>query len=129
MLALCGCATVMETPNVSISVRSEPEGAQFVVREDVSQTRVREGTTPLPLFVPRGTGFFSPAKYSIVVSKEGYETQTVYLRSSVSGWYWLNLLFLVPGWIGMAFVDPANGAMWQIDAPPPIALRPLAPGQ
>ena len=124
LVALCGCASAMNGSNVSFTLRSVPDGAHFEVRDAATPSAPpREGTTPYPLYLPRGAGFFTAAKYQIALSKEGYESRTIQLRSFVSGWWFVNLLFLPPGWFAMAFIDPANGAMWGIDTPAqPIAL-------
>lgn len=121
---LCGCATAMNKTEVSFTLRSLPDGAHYEVLDTASPgTPPRTGTTPFPLFLPRGDGYFTPAKYSITVAKDGYESRTIELRSYVSGWWFVNLLFLPPGWFAMAFIDPLNGAMWGFDTPDqPIAL-------
>jgi len=127
LVALCGCASAMNTSSVSFTLRSVPDGAHFEVRDAASpESPPREGTTPSPLYLPRGAGYFTPAKYSITVSKEGYESRTVELDSYVSGWWFVNLLFLPPGWLAMAFVDPVDGSMWTIVPPKqPVALPAL----
>jgi hypothetical protein len=76
----------MVTPHKSFSLRSIPDGAHFEVREgDSPGELVREGTTPVPLFLARGSGFIAPAQYTIVLSKDGYEPRSVELETRVSG--------------------------------------------
>ena len=117
----------MVTPHKSFSLRSTPDGAHFEVREADSPELVREGTTPLPLFLARGSGFIGPAQYTIALSKDGYEPRSVELPTRVSGWYWMNLPFFPLGGLFGLVIDPLDGAMWEIEAPPPIELRPIAP--
>jgi hypothetical protein len=37
------------------------------------------------------------------------------IQNSIDGWYWAN--FLIGGVIGLLIVDPATGAMFEIDTP------------
>jgi len=60
-----------------------------------------------------------------VVSHEGYATETVELTPSITKWYWVNALLLVPGAVGLLFVDPLDGAMWELDAPRAVVLKKL----
>jgi hypothetical protein len=88
---------------------------------------IKQGATPAPLSLYRGYGYFRASHYSVLVSKEGYESQTVEFTPSVSGWYWANLLWtpLLTPWpvIGMLIVDPLNGSMWEIEIPRVVTLE------
>ncbi|MFG0400611.1 hypothetical protein ACF8D8_17535, partial [Pseudomonas sp. zjy_11] len=44
--------------------------------------------------------------------KDGYPDKTIELDSSLSGWYWGNIL--LGGLIGMLIVDPLTGAMYKL---------------
>jgi len=127
-LLLSACATIMNTPQVSFTLETVPAGASYELR-DLARPNwdVRRGTTPDPQYLARGVGFFTPAKYQFTLSKEGYQTETVLLKSSVSSWYYGNIFLFIPGWICMLVCDPP-GAIWDIETPGPIALRPLPAG-
>lgn len=57
-------------------------------------------------------GYFSGQTYTLHFKKDGYADKTVTLDSSLSGWYWGNIL--VGGLIGMLIVDPLTGAMYKL---------------
>lgn len=131
-LLASGCGTISIHPRLSFSLESIPDNASFELREahDAGQV-IKQGTTPAPLSLHRGYGYFQAARYSVIVSKEGYESQTVELTPSVSGWYWANLLWtpLITPWpiVGMLIVDQLNGAMWDIDVPRVVTLEQSPP--
>jgi hypothetical protein len=127
-LLASGCGTISIHPRLSFSLQSIPDNASFELREAHHPDEViKQGTTPAPFSLQRGYGYFRAARYSVVVSKEGYESQAVEFTPSVSGWYWANLLWtpLLPPWpiVGMLIVDPLNGAMWDIDIPRVVMLE------
>ena len=122
-----GCATAMLSPHKSFRLESVPDGARFEVRDTADpQQVVREGTTPAPLFLSRGSGWLAPAEYTIQLTKEGYQPHTVALPTRVSEWYWANVpaILLGVGVLGL-IVDPIDGAMWELEAPGPVTLAPL----
>lgn len=127
-LLATGCGTIVVHSTKTFSLESIPDNAHFELREAHSRGAIIErGTTPAPMRLQRGHGYFEASQYSVVVSKEGYETKTVEFEPSVSGWYWGNLpmaLLLTP-WpiVGMLVVDPLNGAMWEIDVPRVVMLE------
>ena len=127
-LLASGCATISIHPRLSFSLQSIPDNATFELREAHDPNEViKQGTTPAPLSLDRGHGYFRASRYSVIVRKEGYESQNVEFSPSVSGWYWANLLWtpLLTPWpiIGMLIVDPWDGAMWEIDVPRVVTLE------
>ena len=57
--------------------------------------------------------YWNPALDSFTAEKEGYESQTQVLHTTLNGWYLGNIIF--GGLIGLLLVDPATGAMWSFD--------------
>ena len=106
-----GCATIVSDSSYPIAVNSSPEGAYFTVtnRDGVE---VNRGTTPMTVELKAGGGYFKGQTYTIVLSKDGFEDQTVSVRSTMDGWYWGNIL--IGGLIGMLIIDPATGAMYKL---------------
>ena len=132
VLLASGCATMSVHPGLAFSLESIPDNATYELREahDPDQV-IQQGTTPAPLNLERGYGYFRAARYFAIVRKEGYKPQSVEFTPSVSGWYWANLLWtpLLTPWpiIGMLVVDPLNGSMWEIEVPRAVMLEKSAP--
>jgi hypothetical protein len=122
-----GCSTIFEHCCQSFSLQSIPDGASYTLERSDGGDPISRGQTPASLHLPRGDGYFTPAKYVVHVSKEGYEPATVQLGSSINASYWANILMtpVVVGWpvVAMLIVDPITGAMWQIDVPTAIVLQ------
>ena len=62
--------------------------------------------------LPSGRGYFKGEAYTITFKKEGYADTNATLETSMSGWYWGNIVF--GGLIGMLVVDPMTGAMYKL---------------
>ena len=108
---LAGCASILGESKYPVAVSSAPPGASFEVLDKNGQV-VHSGNTPSTVTLKSGKGYFSGQTYSLRFKKAGYPDKTVTLDSSVSGWYWGNILF--GGLIGMLIVDPATGAMYKL---------------
>ena len=133
MFALAACATVIQGPNETINVDSQPRGAAASITCDRS-VRVT-GTTPAKLVIPRKVD-------GCVVEVSGNDhTKRVTLHRGYSGRYWSNFAFLstIPvagavaiggnggnsvgtlAWSGVALsgigfiVDAASGSMYDRD--------------
>lgn len=74
---------------------------------------IYQGKTPISLSLKKKKGCFSGEKYLINVEKNGYVPDQYYLDTTLSVWYFGNLLF--GGLIGMLIVDPITGSMWKFD--------------
>ena len=59
-----------------------------------------------------GESYFHAKTYYVTFSKTGYAEQQAVIKSSISGWYFGNILF--GGLIGMLIVDPITGKMWKL---------------
>lgn len=126
MLVLQGCASILGDSRYPVSVSSAPPGASFEIADKNGQI-VHSGHTPSTVTLKSGKGYFSGQTYTLRFKKDGYPERSVTLDSSVSGWYWGNIVF--GGLIGMLIVDPATGAMYKLpdfvsaDMGVPIAER------
>ena len=107
-----GCATILGDRSYPVTITSEPPGAKVEAKDQKGVSRFT-GVTPTTAILDSGVGYFTRARYTVTTTKEGYSSAQQQLSSSVSGWYWGNILF--GGLIGMLIVDPATGAMYEID--------------
>lgn len=111
-LAASGCASIVSESNYPARIDSYPQGATFAVRNENFDI-VCTGTTPKTVFLESDSGFFKKAKYNIFFSLDGRENTTVDFNASIDPWYFGNILF--GGLVGMLIVDPATGAMWELE--------------
>lgn len=111
-LVASGCASIVSESNYPVRIDSYPQGATFAVRNENFDI-VCTGTTPKTVFLESDSGFFKKAKYNIFFSLDGRENTTVDFNASIDPWYFGNILF--GGLVGMLIVDPATGAMWELE--------------
>jgi hypothetical protein len=109
--ALTGCATIVHGGPRSISVASTPPGATVSIY-DRSNVLVETNSTPFVAKLDPKYGYFTAQSYRLVFEMPGHAPAEVKLESSLSGWYFGNLLF--GGIIGMLIVDPLTGAMYNL---------------
>ena len=107
-----GCASIMSTTNYPVRLNSTPNGANVVVAKANGDV-IHRGVTPMVCVLKSSSGYFSPAKYSLSFSKEGYRETTIPLNATLDPLYGGNCLF--GGLLGLLIVDPATGAMWCLD--------------
>lgn len=110
-IALGGCATIVHDGPRIIPVASSPAGAKVSIY-DRSNTMISSNTTPFVATLPTKFGYFKGQTYRMVFEMEGHAPAEVQLESSVSGWYFGNLLF--GGLLGMLIIDPLTGAMYNL---------------
>lgn len=108
---LSGCASIVHGGPRSVPVASSPPGAKVSIY-DRSHALVSTNTTPFIATLPTKYGYFKGQSYRLVFEMPGYASSEVNLESSVSGWYFGNLL--VGGLIGMLVVDPLTGSMFNL---------------
>ncbi|AMA45438.1 hypothetical protein ACI2KC_08455 [Pseudomonas monteilii] len=111
MIGVQGCASIVGESRYPVVVSSAPPGAAFEIT-DKNGTVVHTGNTPSTVTLKSGKGYFTGQTYTLRFKKDGYPDRTVELDSSLSGWYWGNIL--VGGLIGMLIVDPLTGAMYKL---------------
>lgn len=109
---LSGCASILGKTSYPIQISSSPTDAHISIVNKKGQ-QVYSGTTPTTVDLQSSAGFFSKASYKITFSSEGYEDKVVPVNAKLNPWYFGNIL--LGGVIGMLIVDPASGAMWQIN--------------
>jgi hypothetical protein len=122
--ALSGCATIVHGGPRPITVASTPAGATVTIY-DRDNTVVEKKTTPFVAQLPTQYGYFKSQNYRLVFELPAHAPAEVKLQSSVSGWYFGNLVF--GGLIGMLIVDPLTGAMYNLS--PEKIEQPLSPNQ
>ena len=98
VLALSGCASIFNGKTQSVVVNSAPDGATVTITNRAGE-KVHTGTTPVTVSLNRGAGYFKSEDYKITIRKEGFSDKQLTLTSSLSGWYFGNLL--LGGVIGM----------------------------
>jgi len=93
--ASSGCATIAHGSRQTVTVTSEPSGAQVTVLSDppAGERRVRStpGVTPLQLHLTR-----RDPNIVVRVEKEGCLPSEVRLKRTVSGWIGANLVLANP---------------------------------
>lgn len=121
---LSSCATVMrdETQDIPIHSNVKEVNIRVLNRHGIA---VYEGQAPtvVPLKTSRN-GYFSPAKYTIEASKEGYVPIRQPLGRAVSLWNYLGNI-VIGGIIGYLIVDPLTGRMYSLDEEVNLYMTPL----
>jgi len=114
-LTLTSCASVLRGSKETFHLSSDPQGARVEVL-DKTNTVVAKVTTPDEVKLKKGAGFFSGQNYTVNVTKEGYKPSSFRIDNGLNiGAYVIGNLFL-GGFVGMVIVDPATGAMWNLEA-------------
>lgn len=112
-LTLNGCATIMNDQRTTVTILSEPAGAEYTVTNRAGR-QVAQGVTPGTEQLDASAGYFRPESYRVQ-----YATgETARLDAKLSGWYWTSLL-LMPITGGL-IIDPLTGDMWTL----PEEVRP-----
>jgi hypothetical protein len=109
--AVTGCATIVHSGPRAIPIASSPPGAKVSIY-DRSNQLVMTNTTPFVAKLPVKFGYFKSQNYRLDFELPGHAPMSANIESSVSGWYFGNLLF--GGIIGMLIVDPLTGAMYNL---------------
>lgn len=99
VLALSGCATIINGTSQSVDFRSDPPGARVYV------DGVARGETPFEADVKR------KQEHEVRFELEGYESYDVQLDRTVSPWLAGNIL--IGGLIGLG-IDALSGGMYQV---------------
>jgi hypothetical protein len=107
-----GCASIVHNGTRQITINSEPPGATASVRKLEGEI-VSSQQTPCTISLNPKRGYFKGQSYVLRLEMPGYKPTEVPLVAKVSGWYFGNIVF--GGLIGMLAVDPATGAMWNIE--------------
>jgi len=113
-----GCASIVSGRTATVKVDSNPRQANVSVR-DHEGLEVASAHTPATVSLRRGRTWLRPAKYTAVISKPGYQTARVPIRSTLNPWLIGNIA--TGGVVGLA-VDGTTGAGWKPN-PAEIAQR------
>jgi len=96
-LLFTGCASLINGTHQTVPITTDPPGTTLQVGGD-------QYLTPVDASLARNRG------YQVIATKAGYQTQTVEIHSSFSGWTFLDLVFIIP-WA----VDLADGAAYKLE--------------
>lgn len=111
LLLFSGCSTIVNGTTQSVSISSDPQGADVLVDGEFV------GNTPVAVDLKR------KHNHLVTVSLDGYETQQIAINKVMSGAVAGNIL--AGGLIGWG-IDAANGSQYKLK-PDTIALQ-LRPG-
>jgi hypothetical protein len=106
-----GCASIVHGGDRKITIATQPTAAKATITK-LNGDVVSVSTTPCTVSLDPKRGYFKGQTFTLKLELPGYQTAQVELHSTVSGWYFGNLL--LGGVIGMLAVDPVTGAMWNI---------------
>ncbi len=113
-LLFSSCATIVSKSVYQVDIRTEPSNAQIRIINKKGK-EVFRGMSPATVPLKPGAGYFSKARYDVILSLRGHEERTVTLTAGLNGWYFGNIL--IGGALGLLIVDPLSGAMWKIKDP------------
>lgn len=121
---LSSCSTIMRDNTQTVPIKSNIDKVNIKLVNRNGQT-VLESQTPLSASLKTSQdGYFSPEKYTLEATKEGYESQQTIIDWHVSKWYSLgNLGF--GGLIGYLIVDPISGDMYYLDEEVNLNMTPI----
>ena len=108
---LSGCASIVGKDSFPVSFQSNPEGANITIKDEKGRTMF-SGRTPTMVTLSAGESYFHAKSYTVTFSKDGYDQQQITVKSTISGWYFGNIVF--GGLIGLLIVDPITGKMWKL---------------
>jgi len=110
---LAGCTTITGTHEQTISINSNPIGANYVIQDETGKV-IQKGITLQNITLAKhDSSYFGKKTYKIMFSKEGYNDSKYSLSTNPNGRYVLGNLFFC-GLIGRLVVDPLNGGMYDI---------------
>ncbi len=114
VILFSGCATMFNGNTSRLNIRTEPRNADIIVT-DKKGREIFNGKGPAELRLKNGAGYFTPAKYRVIISAPGYAPYETTVSFKLNAWYFGNIA--IGGVIGMLVVDPVSGGMWKIEDP------------
>ncbi|MDO6460769.1 hypothetical protein Q4485_08675 [Granulosicoccaceae sp. 1_MG-2023] len=110
---MTGCASIVGSPDQSVVIHSTPSNANVTITDE-KMVEVHSGVTPVTVQLRKSDGsYFGGKEYTVEISKQGYESRTMMIKSAPNGWYiGGNLIF--GGLIGWLVVDPLTGSMYNL---------------
>lgn len=113
------CATIFGRSSYPVSISTDPNAADISITNKKGK-EIYKGQSPATVTLKSGAGYFSKAEYKVKIYASGYAEQVVPVNFKLNGWYFGNIL--IGGLLGMLFIDPLTGAMWQLNTPPAIKV-------
>ena len=112
-LLVIGCATIVGDKTQLIPISSTPSEASILIIDEKG-AQIFKGLTPTNVTLNKSDGsYWGKKSYTVEISKEGYQTQSIPISARANGWYiGGNIIF--GGLIGWFIVDPLNGAMYTL---------------
>lgn len=112
-LTIVSCATILGSPIHVMPISSTPSDAAILITDEKG-IEVFKGATPTSVTLNKSNGsYWGKKSYTVKISKDGFETQTIPVTANANGWYiGGNLIF--GGLIGWFIVDPLNGHMYNL---------------
>jgi hypothetical protein len=117
-----GCASIVSKSKWPVTFRSNPGGAELIVRDAQGQ-EVHRGTTPATVTLKSAKGYFQAASYEFEVRMPGYEPVIGKVSGEINGWFFGNVVF--GGLIGFLVVDPLTGAAFRLPKETVVDLLPV----
>ena len=111
LVLVSGCSSIVSDRIYPVSISSNPSQADFVL-QNRSGVVVHTGKTPETVALKASSDFFKGETYKLILNKNGYDEKTIEIQSSIDGWYFGNIL--IGSVLGLLFVDPYTGAMFQL---------------
>lgn len=112
-LAATGCASITGSPMHNVRIDSEPKNAAYTITDETGE-QIAAGTTPDSVTLRTSAGIFQRSRYFVTFESDGFDSQTNKLNAQFSPWYVANILFSVPGILGLLIIDPFTGAMFRL---------------
>jgi hypothetical protein len=104
LLGTLGCATLLSGTTAPLSINSNPGSADVEIKR-MDGIVVKQGVTPMTATLKKGK------EYSVSISLEGYETETVaVLKGDIETTAFCNLTDIA-GWA----IDYVTGAMYKLE--------------
>ena len=91
-IGLNGCASIITGSSQTLTFTSVPESATIEIKNR-NGVKVHTGQTPATVSLKKGAGYFKPESYQVSFSKPGYQTKTVEVTGTLSGWQLGNIIF------------------------------------
>ncbi|MBT8037849.1 MAG: hypothetical protein KJO21_09925 [Verrucomicrobiae bacterium] len=113
-LGFTSCSSIVSKSDYPVTFTSSKPTSVKVIDQKSGKV-VHQATTPTTTTLSASSGFFRPAKYSLMTKSVKKN-----LNAKLDSWYVGNVLF--GGLIGFLIVDPATGNMWKL--PNDIDLTP-----
>src|SRR5687768_10364969 len=98
-----GCASIVSGTRQTVTIKSNPEGAQATFYNKKGET-IASQPTPCTVLLKRS------GSYTLKIEKPEYAPFETKMTRTINGWYFGNVV--LGGLIGIVIVDPITGAMF-----------------